>query len=133
MESTLADRHDGKLLIAAGCVPFALGGAFAVAGGNDEGIVFCPFRLITGLPCPLCGGTRAFAYAASGDTKFLSYNGFWVFVALAVILSGILMAFTRVPVRRFWQRSRLVPVMVIALLFAGGWAWSLTNQTTILG
>lgn len=127
------DRRDGKLLIAAGCVPFAIGGAFAAAGGNDESLVFCPFRLMTGLPCPLCGGTRAFAYATSGEPKFLTYNGFWVFVALAVIVTGLIMAFTRIPVRRFWQRSRLVPVIVIGLLFAGGWIWSFSNQTTILG
>ena len=49
----------------------------------------CPFRALTGLPCPLCGGTRAFAWAARGDTGFLSYNGFWVFVAVALIVMGL--------------------------------------------
>ncbi|HZT66052.1 MAG TPA: DUF2752 domain-containing protein [Acidimicrobiales bacterium] len=27
----------------------------------------CPFLLITGHPCPLCGGTRSFAYLWQGD------------------------------------------------------------------
>ncbi len=27
----------------------------------------CPFLLLTGHPCPLCGGTRAFAYTWRGD------------------------------------------------------------------
>lgn len=28
---------------------------------------FCPFLLITGQPCPLCGGTRSFAEMWQGD------------------------------------------------------------------
>jgi hypothetical protein len=27
----------------------------------------CPFLLLTGHPCPLCGGTRSFAYLWQGD------------------------------------------------------------------
>jgi len=27
----------------------------------------CPFRLLTGQPCPLCGGTRSFAQMWQGD------------------------------------------------------------------
>ncbi len=29
----------------------------------------CPFLLITGHPCPLCGGTRSFAYTWDGDLR----------------------------------------------------------------
>ena len=120
-------------LILAGCIPFAVGGVLAVSSGSGKVPVFCPFRLATGLPCPLCGGTRAFTYAASGDTKFLTYNGFWVFVALAMIVTGVLLTFTRAPVRKFWQGLGRFPLIVMAVLLTGGWIWSLANQSTILG
>ena len=66
----------------------------------------CPFRALTGLPCPLCGGTRAFAWAARGDTGFLSYNGFWVFVAVALIVMGLFVLVTRVRVIAPLTRTR---------------------------
>ena len=33
----------------------------------NGGPILCPFRLITGLPCPLCGTTRAFGYLSQGE------------------------------------------------------------------
>jgi hypothetical protein len=33
----------------------------------EAGPVLCPFRAITGLPCPGCGLARSWTYAAHGD------------------------------------------------------------------
>lgn len=33
----------------------------------DSGAVFCPFRLVTGLPCPGCGMGHALVFALRGD------------------------------------------------------------------
>jgi hypothetical protein len=33
----------------------------------ESGPVVCPFRLITGLPCPGCGLTRSWVFIAHGD------------------------------------------------------------------
>jgi hypothetical protein len=48
-------------LLAAGCVVLAQ--ALAI---HDPGVL-CPVRRLTGLPCPLCGGTTALAAAGAGD------------------------------------------------------------------
>jgi uncharacterized protein DUF2752 len=33
----------------------------------ESGAVFCPFRLVTGLPCPGCGMGHALVFALHGD------------------------------------------------------------------
>ena len=45
--------------------PLALLGAPAVLSVGD--LPLCGFRHVTGLPCPLCGGTRACAALADGN------------------------------------------------------------------
>ncbi|MGC4933871.1 DUF2752 domain-containing protein [Gordonia sp. DT30] len=37
------------------------------SAGIEHGPILCPFRLVTGLPCPGCGLTRAWVYACHGD------------------------------------------------------------------
>lgn len=45
--------------------PLALGAApWLLAWG---GVPLCPFRALTGIPCPLCGGTHFCAALATGD------------------------------------------------------------------
>ena len=52
---------------------------------------------MTGLPCPMCGATRAFTHVARGDATFLSYNAFWVLVAVAMIVAGVVVLIKRRP------------------------------------
>ena len=50
---------------------------------GDDGVILCPFRLITGLDCPLCGSTRAAAELAHGNlVAALDHNAFFVLVVL---------------------------------------------------
>ena len=123
-----SDRRLGALLLGAGCLPFAAG---ALAGPDgDAGLLPpCPFREATGLPCPLCGATRAFALAVRGDGGWTAYNAPWVVLAALAILAGAL-AFAGVRPPRLARR----PLAVAVVLFvAVAWAYALAQRGTIVG
>src|SRR3954464_13112381 len=124
-----AATREGTALIAAGCLPFAVGAL--VSRDGAAWMPPCPFRTLTGLPCPLCGGTRAFAWAARGDSGFLHYNAFWVFVALALIVTGIVVLATRTPVLDALTRTPQRAVLTLGSLGAAGWAYALAERATI--
>jgi len=51
------------------------------------GVVLCPFRAVTGLPCPGCGMTRAFCALGHGDLSgAFGYNALAPFVFAAALL-----------------------------------------------
>lgn len=51
------------------------------------GFVLCPFRAVTGLPCPGCGMTRAFCAIGHGDfTSAVVFNPLAPFVFAAMLL-----------------------------------------------
>ena len=123
-------NRDGAALLAAGCLPF-VAGALVPADGHTPWPP-CPLRTFTGLPCPLCGATRAFALAARGDAGFASFNGFWVLVAVLVIVAGAAALLTnRSPIEVLVRSSRRT-ALTVGLLGACGWAWALAERATIV-
>src|SRR3954454_7969897 len=76
----------GGLAVAPAVASWALWHPVAV---DPSGPVLCPFRTLTGLPCPLCGGTRAFVYAFNGDGRFLHYNWSWLVLWVVVLGWGV--------------------------------------------
>ena len=116
----------GAGLLAFGCAPFAAGAI--VPADGDTGL-FCPFRELTGLPCPLCGATRAFALAARADAGFLDYNAVWVLVAALLVLAGLV-----VVVRGRAPRLRAGPTAVLAVAVAAlAWSYAVAERATIAG
>jgi Protein of unknown function (DUF2752) len=93
----------------------------------------CPFLLVTGHPCPFCGGTRSFAYMWQGDTRHaaalypLGPALFWATLAAIPILAGGLILNRDL---RFWVRLggrwRRALVAVACLSLALSWALKLT-------
>jgi hypothetical protein len=130
-----SERRLGALLVAGGCLPFAAG---ALMDGDGPGLP-CPFREVTGVPCPLCGASRAFALAARGDGTLYRYNAAWVALAAAAILAGLIAlaasAVGRAPLTRVRAAFRDPPRLAIALvlLVALPWAYAITERQAILG
>ncbi len=68
----------------------ALGIACLLApDGIEDGPILCPFRQLTGLPCPGCGLTRSWVYLTHGQyADSLAANPFgWLLVVVALALA----------------------------------------------
>jgi len=87
-----------EVLAAAGVV--ALGASFVLAPEHiEDGPVICPFRRLTGLPCPGCGLTRSWVYLAHGWWREgFAANPFGI--VLAVVVLALALAVLRARVRR---------------------------------
>jgi hypothetical protein len=105
-------------LASLGALPLAAG-ALVPLDAVMDGPAVCPFRAVTGLPCPLCGATRAFALAGHGDDRWLQYGAVWV-VAAALIVAVALVGRPRVPA-----------APAAAGVAVAAWAWALAHAGTI--
>jgi hypothetical protein len=76
-------------------------GAAALLGPEtvDDGPVLCPFRLVTGLPCPGCGLTRSWVYLLHGQVgDAMAANPFGIVALLLAV--GLVAAVASSVVRR---------------------------------
>ena len=85
----------------------------------------CFFRTATGVPCPLCGLTRAFACAAHGQfQEAVEHHPFWYVVAAAIaIVAGLLIVDATIGADTFGRTARkLKPYwpLLVAVLAAFG-------------
>ena len=132
---TLAGRAMA-FLVAAGCL-LVLGIAAWLHpsergyGTHQQlGLAPCVFKLRTGLPCPSCGYTTAFAYFAHGKplSSFITQPmGALLALSTAVaVWIGFYIALTGRPVHRLFKllpgRYYLMPVLLFAL---AAWGWKI--------
>lgn len=118
----------GELLAVAGLTAiFALSAVWHPA--DDGGIVLCPFRLATGIPCPGCGLTRSFCAIAKGHVErglefhwlgpvvFAVFAVYWVRgVVLLAGGFGVVERFDRTVGRWGLARLLLAALMVVWLV-----------------
>jgi len=82
----------------------AVVGAVAAAVDPTTGPVLCPFRLTTGLDCPLCGATRAVHEFVTGHPlRALDHNllvGVLLPVVVVLLVAAIVAALRDRPIRR---------------------------------
>jgi hypothetical protein len=82
----------------------------------------CPLRAATGIPCPLCGMTRACVAAVHGHVgSSLAFNPGGILV--------ILFALTALIRPQWFARVRL-PVWLIGSAFAALWTWNIGFNPT---
>jgi hypothetical protein len=116
-------------LLLVGGLPLAVGAVLPRPdpGGVDLGLA-CPFRAITGLPCPLCGSTRAVTLLAHADPGFARLNLVVPLLLVALLLAGAWLALGRSlpPVR-----GRALAVALAGCL-AASWAWTVTHRDAIV-
>lgn len=81
----------------------------------------CPLRLITGVPCPMCGMTRGVTSLVHGD------------IAHAVFMNpaSVLAVVVAILVLLRWRTKRVVvPVWLIVAVLALMWCWQLFKYAT---
>ena len=79
-----------------GAATAALSLAARSVDGFESGPIVCPFRLMTGLPCPFCGSTRAVGAAVQGDLAgSLALNPLWLETLVLVVVALVAPQWTR--------------------------------------
>jgi len=118
---THASRHVGSPALARASVAAAGLAAFAILRVRDPHVAgsygFCPFRELTGMWCPACGGLRATHDLAHGDLiASLSSNVFVVPLAAAAVLAWLWWVSGR-PIPYRPSRVSMIVAMSVLLLF----------------
>ncbi len=94
--------------------------------GFDDGPVLCPWRLLTGIPCPGCGGIRAMSAISTGQIEQAwSLNPIAFLVCFVVFIWAFritpLIEFSRKSLNLFRSQSLLLQVMILSLAYALAW------------
>ncbi len=104
----------GLLLLASGGALFGVG----ALGLDRLSFLFCGFRALTGIPCPLCFGTRAAFALSQGDIlDALALNPLVAVGFGATLLTGLILLAGGAPPWLAPRRQR--PVAQVALVLLG--------------
>lgn len=76
--------------------------------GVEHGPELCPFRAMTGLPCPGCGLTRSWVFLGHGDVgAAVGFNAFGPVLFVVMVVATAVAGWTLISGRRGgWERLR---------------------------
>jgi len=118
-DGTTAPRGRGAVLVLLGIGSLATARLVTPAQILD-GPVLCPFRLLTGVPCPTCGMTRSWVHTAHGQwDEAITQHALGPAVMLLVLVATIVLA-AHLATRRWWVPPRLLTGALVALSVATG-------------
>jgi hypothetical protein len=84
--------------------------------------VACPLRALTGIPCPLCGMTRAIIAAAHGHAgQSLAFNPGGVILLLLAVVAIV---------RPAWLARLQLPAWSLLAIIGALWAWNIGFNPT---
>ena len=94
--------------------------ASSVWGLAHEGILPCIFKIETGLPCFLCGGTHAVMHLLSFElTQAMQDNAAVALIGLGLLAYSALMLVESVKGRRFFQPAATAKILAWAVRVGG--------------
>ncbi|WP_029115600.1 DUF2752 domain-containing protein [Mycobacterium sp. URHB0044] len=100
-------------------------GGLAYVGLGDPhrpGFLFpgCPFRMLTGLNCPACGGLRMTHDLLHGDVGAAVVDNVFLLVGMPLLVVWLLVR---------WRRGeRLMPVPAMVTIFVAAIAWTVVRN-----
>ena len=119
-----------ELVAAGGLVALATAGVASPAAAQS-GPVICPFRRLTGLPCPACGLTRSWVDLAHGDlVGSVQHNPFGPVLLAGLVALVVLVVRARrdgAAAPRMEALARTPLVLAVAVLWG---AFGLVRMTT---
>lgn len=88
---------------------------------HDPGTL-CPLRALTGVPCPLCGGTTVFIeLGAAHPVKALAASPFVLLGAIGLATAPLGSG------RRWWAIDSRTRAWIIGVTLGLSWVWQLTR------
>lgn len=98
-----------------------------------SGPVLCPVRLLTGLPCPGCGLTRAWVFAMHGDlARALSANPFVLVTLPAAVVLVVVVSVAAVRRRPPPDVRPLLSSLLVRVLLAGWLGFAVVRAIAVL-
>ncbi len=123
--TTLATRHRAAPFVAGGLL---LSGCVALAVVDPtNGPTLCPFKAMTGLDCPGCGGTRAAHHLFTGHLATAVDFNVLAVLAMPFILWGLFVSLTAMLGGPRWRAVSLSPSWTRVALVVIAVFWVVRN------
>jgi len=119
MQASPTRPHERELRVASGAM-VAIAAAWPALPLHPQ--VACPLRALTGVPCPLCGMTRAIVAAVHGHAgESLAFNPAGIIVLLLAVVAIL---------RPAWLTRVQLPAWSLLAIVGALWTWNIGFNPT---